>query len=153
MAAKWFNYLDTNSAIFLKLFSKEISLLKNNLQIFYTNILNFFLSQTLMVNGNLVPTLFFHRPQWNKISFQVAFEFLCLFDAYSMFPIVASWGLPGRFLGLSGDLVNKIRKPKKLAGSPKEALKTFRAEILTIFLLVYWSKRWHQKDISKLTNL
>ena len=89
-----------------------------------------------MSKGNVVPTLFFHRPQCNKISFQVAFEFLCLFDAYSMFPIVASWGLPGRFLGLSGDLVNKIRKPKKLAGSPKEALKTFRQKSLQYF---YWS--------------
>ena len=39
-----------------------------------------FLHQTLMVNGNLVPTLFLH--QWDKISFEVAFEFLCLFDAY-----------------------------------------------------------------------
>ena len=38
------------------------------------------LYQTLMVNGNLVPTLFLH--QWDKISFEVAFEFLCLFDAY-----------------------------------------------------------------------
>ena len=39
-----------------------------------------FLYQTLMVNGNLVPTLFLH--QWDKISFEVAFEFLCLIDAY-----------------------------------------------------------------------
>ena len=31
-----------------------------------------FLYQTLMVNGNLVPTLFLHRPQWYKISFEVA---------------------------------------------------------------------------------
>jgi hypothetical protein len=41
--------------------------------------------------------------------------------------------------GLSGDLVSNIinkeayRNPKKLPGSPKEAIKTFRAEILTIF--------------------
>jgi hypothetical protein len=33
-----------------------------------------------------------------------------------------------------------IGSPKKLPGSPKEAVKTFRAEILTIFLLVFWSK-------------
>jgi hypothetical protein len=61
---------------------------------------------------------------------------------------VASWGLLGSFLGLSGDLVSniiKIRKPtgspKKLPGSPKEDIKTFRAEILTIFSLLFWFKR------------
>ena len=32
-------------------------------------------------------------------------------------------------------------------------MKTFRAEILTIFSLLFWSKQWHQKDISKLTYL
>ena len=42
---------------------------------------------------------------------------------------VASWGLPGSFLGLPGDLVSNIinkeayRNPKKLLGSPKEAKK------------------------------
>ena len=60
---------------------------------------------------------------------------------------VASWGLLGSFMELPRDLVSNIinkeayRKPKDLSGSPKEALKTFRAEILTIFLLVFWSKR------------
>ena len=43
--------------------------------------------------------------------------------------------------------------PKKLPRSPQEATKNFRAEILTIFLLLFWLKRWHQKDISKLTDL
>ena len=43
---------------------------------------------------------------------------------------VASWGLPG-------DLVSNIISPKKLPGSPKEAIKTFRAEILTISLLFF----------------
>jgi hypothetical protein len=44
-----------------------------------------------------------------------------------------------KLFGLSGDLVSNIinkeayRNPKKLPGSPKEAIKTFRAEILTIF--------------------
>jgi hypothetical protein len=57
---------------------------------------------------------------------------------------VASWGLPGSFLGLSGDLVSNIinkeacRKPKK---NIQEAIETFRAEILTIFSLLFWSKR------------
>ena len=54
---------------------------------------------------------------------------------------VASWGLPGSFLGLPGDLVsNMINKKayRKPQGSPKEALKTFRAEILTIFLFLFW---------------
>ena len=51
---------------------------------------------------------------------------------------VASWGFPGSCFGLSGDLVSNIinketyRKPQKLPGSPKEAIKNFRAEILTI---------------------
>ena len=43
--------------------------------------------------------------------------------------------------------------PKKLPGSPQEATKDFRAEIFTISLLLFWSKRWHKKDISKLTDL
>jgi hypothetical protein len=57
---------------------------------------------------------------------------------------VASWGLPGRLLGVSGDLVCNIinkeanrkptRSPKKLPGS----YKTFRAEILTIFFMLFW---------------
>ena len=37
--------------------------------------------------------------------------------------------------------------------SPQVSKKNFRAEILTIFSLLFWSKRWHQKDISKLTDL
>ena len=56
---------------------------------------------------------------------------------------IASLGLPVGFL------INDITYP----GSPQEATKKFRAKILTIFLLIFWSKRWHQKDISKLTDL
>jgi hypothetical protein len=37
------------------------------------------------------------------------------------------------FLGPTGS-------PKKLPGSLKEAIKNFRAEILTIFSLLFWSK-------------
>ena len=37
----------------------------------------------------------------------------------------------------AGFLVNDITSP----GSPQEATKNFRAEILTIFLLLFWSKR------------
>ena len=61
--------------------------------------------------------------------------------------VLASWGLPGSFLGISGDLVSNIidkeptGSPKKLPGSPKEAIKNFRAEILTIFSLLFMSKR------------
>jgi hypothetical protein len=57
-----------------------------------------------------------------------------------------SWGLPGSFLGLPGDLVIKIinkevyRKPQKASRKPKEAIRNFWAEILTIFLLLFWSK-------------
>ena len=65
------------------------------------------------------------------------------------------------FLGfpviLVSNIMNWIRKPtritKKLLGSPKEDIKTFWAEILTIFSLPFWSKRKHQKDVSKLTDL
>ena len=45
---------------------------------------------------------------------------------------VASWGLPGSFLGLPRDLVSNTiikevtRSPKKLPGSPKEAIKNFQ---------------------------
>ena len=46
---------------------------------------------------------------------------------------VASWGFPGSFLGVPGDLVSNINIP----GSPKVAGKTFRAEILTIFSLFF----------------
>ena len=72
---------------------------------------------------------------------------------------VASWGLPWSFLGLFwnllGNIINKkaYRKPQKASRKPQEATKNFRAEILTIFSLLFWSKRWHQKDISKLTDL
>jgi hypothetical protein len=51
------------------------------------------------------------------------------------------------FFGLYGDLVRNIinkeayRNPKKLQGRPKEAIKTFRAEILTIFPVLFWSKQ------------
>ena len=40
-------------------------------------------------------------------------------------------------LGLPRDLVN-TGSPKKTPESPKEAIKTFRAEILTTFLLPFW---------------
>jgi hypothetical protein len=49
-------------------------------------------------------------------------------------------------LWLPGDLVIKIinkeayRKPQKASRKPKEAIRNFRAEILTIFLLLFWSK-------------
>ena len=48
---------------------------------------------------------------------------------------IASLGLPVSFFGFK---------------SFQEATKKFRAEILTIFSLLFWSKRWHQKDILKL---
>ena len=60
---------------------------------------------------------------------------------------IASLGLPGSFLGLPGDLVTNIindeayRKPPKLPESPQEATKNFRADILTLFSLLFWSKR------------
>ena len=50
-------------------------------------------------------------------------------------------------------LTKSLGGQKELPGSPQEATKNFRAEILTIFSLLFWSKRWHQKDILKLTDL
>jgi hypothetical protein len=47
---------------------------------------------------------------------------------------VASWGLPGSFSGQSG-IKKHAGTPLKLPGSPKEAIKTFRAEILIVFIL------------------
>ena len=40
-----------------------------------------------------------------------------------------------------------------LPGTPQEATKKFRAEILTIFFSLFWSKRWPKKDILKLSDL
>ena len=54
---------------------------------------------------------------------------------------VASLGLPW---DLVSNIINKktyrkpTGRPKKLPGSPKEAIKTVRAEFLTIFLLLFW---------------
>ena len=59
---------------------------------------------------------------------------------------VASWGFPESFFGLPRDLVSNItnkesyKTPKKLPGNPKKAIKIFRAEILTIFSLLFWLK-------------
>ena len=73
--------------------------------------------------------------------FQKSNENIVRISALKFF--VASLGHPGSFLGLPRDLVNNIinkeafRNPKKLPGSPKEAIKTSRAEILTICLWLY----------------
>ena len=59
---------------------------------------------------------------------------------------VASWRLPGSFLGIPGDLVSNIidkeayRKPRKAFKNPREALKTFNGEILKIFQMVFMIK-------------
>jgi hypothetical protein len=45
--------------------------------------------------------------------------------------------LPGGFLGIISLIRKPTGSPKKLSVSPKEAIKTFRAEILTIFSLVF----------------
>ena len=64
---------------------------------------------------------------------------------------VASWGLPGSFFGLPGDLVSNIikkeayRKPQKLLGSPQEATKNFRAEIQKFFR---WYFGWNDYFIN-----
>ena len=55
------------------------------------------------------------------------------------------------FLGLLGSFLRLPGKPtgslKKIPGSPQAAIKTFRAEILTIFSLLFW------KIILSLTDL
>ena len=54
---------------------------------------------------------------------------------------VASWGASWKLFWLPGDLVSIITtkaayiKLQKLPGSPQEATKIFRAEILTLFLI------------------
>ena len=60
----------------------------------------------------------------------------------------ASWKLFGVPVGF---LISMILCTS--SGNPKNATKNFRTEILTIFLWLLWSKRWNQKDISKLTDL
>ena len=50
---------------------------------------------------------------------------------------VAFLGLPVGFLFMIL-LTKSPESPKKLPGSPQEATKNFRGEILTIFLLPFW---------------
>ena len=68
---------------------------------------------------------------------------------------VASWKLFGLPWDLVSNIINKegYWKPKKLPGSPQEAAKNFRAEILKYFLLVFWMKQIFHKDILNLTDL
>ena len=65
---------------------------------------------------------------------------------------IASLGLPVGFLVYDITYLAP-RKPKKLPGSPQEATKKFRAEILEIILLVFRMKLSFHKDIIKLTDL
>ena len=57
---------------------------------------------------------------------------------------VASWGFPGSCFGLSGDLVSNIinketyRKPQKLPGSPKEAIKNFQGRNPCNIFVAIW---------------
>ena len=57
---------------------------------------------------------------------------------------VASLGLPGSFFGLLVTslimvlLTRSLGSPRKLPGRPQEATKNFRAEILTLFSLLFW---------------
>ena len=59
---------------------------------------------------------------------------------------VASWGLPGSFLGLPvGFLIYDItysvpRKPKKLPETPQEAKKKIQGRNPEIISLVFWMK-------------
>ena len=60
----------------------------------------------------------------------------------------ASWkrlGLPVDFLIKMILLTKSPGSPKKLPGSPQEATKNFRAEILTLFSLLFRSKRSHKR--------
>ena len=105
-----------------------------------------------LFKGQLILKCLFGVLIWTKIATKYCQDFcpeiLCSF-------LEASWAL----FGLPGDLVSNIinkeayRNPKKLPGSPQEDTKNSRAETPSIFSLLFWSKRWHQKDISKLTDL
>ena len=56
---------------------------------------------------------------------------------------VASWGLPGIFLGLPGDLVSNIMNKevyRKLPGSLQKATKNFRAENLLQYFRCYFGR-------------
>ena len=72
---------------------------------------------------------------------------------------VASWWLPGSFLGLPRDLVSNItkkeayRKSPKASRKPQGSFKNFQERNPYNILLFFWSKWWHQKDILKLTDL
>ena len=61
---------------------------------------------------------------------------------------VASWGLPGRFFGLPGDLVSSninnkevYRKPKKASRMPKGSYKNFQGRNPYNIFVGFWSKR------------
>ena len=83
-------------------------------------------------------------------TFQTSNKNIVRISALNFF--VASLGLPESFLGLPGDLVSNIINKEaysKLQGSYK---KLKGRNTYNIFLL-FWLKRWQQKDISKLTDL
>ena len=77
-----------------------------------------------------------------------ALSFFCSF-------LGASWKL----FGFPGDLVCNIinkeacRKPQKASRKPPGRYKKFQGRISETISLVILSKRWHQKDILKLTDL
>jgi len=91
--------------------------------------------------GQLIPNVFF----WCHHFDQKSNENILRISALKVF--IASLGLSVGFL------INHmylLSKPKKLSGSPQEAIKHFRAEI---FLLLFWDKLIFHKDIIKLSDL
>ena len=82
----------------------------------------------LVTKGQLISKCLFGVIVWTKIATKILKFF------------VASWGLPGDLVSNS---INKeaYRKPQKAHKKPQESYKNFRAEILTIFSLLFWSKQ------------
>jgi hypothetical protein len=77
---------------------------------------------------------------------QNSYENIVRISALKLF--VASWGLPGSFLGLPGDLENIIinkkayRKPKKASRKPQGSYTNFQGRNpFNIFVVFFWSKR------------
>ena len=79
-----------------------------------------------------------------------ALNFFCSFMG-------ASWGASWRLFGLPEDLVSNIinkeanKKPKKASMKPQGNYKNLQGR--NYYNILFGSKRWRQKDTSKLTNL
>ena len=96
--------------------------------------------------GQLISKYFFGVIVWTKIVTKILSRFPPWNFLQPPGGFLEALGASWKLFGLPGDLVSNIinkeayRNPKKLPGSSREATKKFRAEILTIFLFLFWSK-------------